>query len=213
SCGLVSGMDYLVWSGSSLARWTGGALFARCHGRRKGWAPPAVRPADFSSCEDNVGELIIVQHAVAGDLLRWQWHAFGWGLIEDGSTHAPAQECLGRLQGFVGSDRRPPLRDGSDDLNDIALANLVDAPTAPGLADLTAKEPRYPPPGPVLCQPLGNERLQQVLYAVCYDSSLRLPFLDSRIAAFELRREHLLRRHAGLVKGHSPIRSDRVLAQ
>src|SRR5262249_7086519 len=42
---------------------------------------------------------------------------------------------------FVGGDRRPPLRDGGDDLNDIALANLVDAPTAPALANLPAKEP------------------------------------------------------------------------
>jgi hypothetical protein len=48
-------------------------------------------------------------------------------LIEDGSTHAPAKERFDRLQGLVGGDRRAPLLDGGDDLNNIALANLVDA--------------------------------------------------------------------------------------
>jgi hypothetical protein len=109
--------------------------------RRQQLDDAAIWATDFSSSEDNLGELIIVQHAVASDLLRWQWHAFGRGLIEGGSAHAPAQECLYRLQSFVGGDRRPPLRDGSDDLNDIALANLVDAPAGPGFADLPAKEP------------------------------------------------------------------------
>ena len=107
----------------------------------------------------------------------------------------------------------PPLRDGGDDLNDIALANLVDAPTAPGLADLPAKEPSDLATGAILIQPLGNERLQQILDALCYDPSFRLPFLACRIAAFELGRQHLLRRHSRLMKGHAPIRPNGVLAQ
>src|SRR5262249_59061222 len=73
--------------------------------------------------------------------------------------------------------------------------------------------PLSPPPAPFGDPPLAKDRPQQVSYGVCYVWSFRLPFPDSRIAAFELRRDHLLRRHAGLVKGHSPIRSDRVLAQ
>jgi hypothetical protein len=118
-----------------------GNLFAPLSGKRQKLNNPAVRPADFSSREDDLGELVVVQHSVASDFLRRQWHTFGWGLIEDGSTHAPAQERLGRLQSFVGGDRRPSLFDGRDDLNDIALANLVDAPAGPGLANLPAKEP------------------------------------------------------------------------
>jgi len=46
------------------------------------------------------------------------------GLIEDGSADAPAQERLGRLQGFVGGDGRTALLNDGDNLNDIALANL-----------------------------------------------------------------------------------------
>jgi len=60
---------------------------------------------------------------------------------------------------------------------------------------------------------LGNERLQQILDAVCYDPSLRLPFLGCWIAALESRREHLLRPHSRLMKGHTAIRPDGVLAQ
>src|SRR5215831_13860138 len=39
------------------------------------------------------------------------------------------------------------------------------------------------------------------------------PLLGCWVATIELRCEHLLRRHAGLVKGYSPVPPDRVLAQ
>ena len=38
----------------------------------------------------------------------------GWGLIEDGSTHAPAKERFDRLQGLVRGDGRPALFDSRD---------------------------------------------------------------------------------------------------
>jgi hypothetical protein len=127
-----------------------GNLFAPLSGERQKLNNPAVRACNFSSGEDDLGELIVVQHSVASDLLRRQWHALGWGLIEDGPTHAPAQEGLDRLQGFVSGYRRPPLLDGGDDLDDIALANLVDAPAGPGLAHLPAEQPRNLAPRAVL---------------------------------------------------------------
>jgi hypothetical protein len=95
-------------------------------------------------------KLLVIEHTVAGNFLRGQWHAFGWGLIEDRSTHAPAKERFDRLQGLVGGDRRAPLLDGGDDLNNIALANLVDAPAGPRPAHLTTKEPGNLAPGAVL---------------------------------------------------------------
>src|SRR6266566_889843 len=118
-----------------------GDLFTPLSCERQKLNDTTVRHTDFSSGEDNVGELVVVQHSVAGGLLRRQWHAFGRRLIEDSAAHAPAQERLDRLQGFVGGDRSPPLLDGRDDLDDIALANLVYAPPGPGIANLPAKEP------------------------------------------------------------------------
>src|SRR5262249_34972543 len=157
------------------------------------------------SSEDNVGELVVVQHSIPSHLFRRQWHAFGWGLIEDGSTHAPAKKRFDRLQGLVGGDRRPPLLDGGDDLNDIALANLMDARAGPGLADPPAKKPRDLAPGAVLRQTRRYEGLQQILDSVRHDASLRRSLLGRRIAAFEFRSEHLLRCHARLMKGHAPV--------
>src|SRR5262245_27275606 len=86
-------------------------------------------------------------------------------------------------------------------------------PASPGLTHFPAQEPRDLTPGAILREPLGNERLQQILDAVCYDTSFCLPLLGCRIAAFELRREHPLGRHARLMKGQAPIRPDGVLAQ
>src|SRR5262249_8027831 len=122
-------------------------------------------------------------------------------------------QTLSRLQSFVGGDRCPPLRDGSDDLNDIALANLVDAPTAPCLADLPAKEPSDLATRAILRQPLGNERLQQILGAFSSVPLFPPPFPARRPAAFELGRHPLRPRPSPLMKAHTPIRPDGVLAQ
>jgi hypothetical protein len=129
------------------------------------------------------------------------------------STHAPAKERFNRLQGLVGGDRHAPLLDGGDDLNNIALANLMDAPASPGLANLPTKKPGDLAPGTVLRQTLRYEALQQVLDSVRHNTSPRRSLLGRRIAALELRREHFLRRNARLMKGHAPIRPDCVLAQ
>src|SRR5262249_39620127 len=137
-----------------------GDLFAALSGERQKLKDTTVRPTDFSSGKDNVCELVVVQHSVASDLLRRQWHAFGWGSIEDGSTHAPAQERLGHLQSFIGGNRRPPLLDGGDDLDDITLANLVNAPARPGLPNLPAKKPSDLAAGAILRQALRYEGLQ-----------------------------------------------------
>src|ERR1700757_2301307 len=90
-------------------------------------------------------------------------------------------------------------------LNDIALGNLVDAPAGPGLANLPAKEPSDLAPGTVLRQTLRYEGLQQIFDPVCHDTSPRRSLLGRRIAALESRGEHLLRCHAGLMKGHAPV--------
>ena len=49
---------------------------------------------DLSGTKDNLGELLVVQDSVSSNFLRGQRYAFRWGLIEDGSTHAPAEEGL-----------------------------------------------------------------------------------------------------------------------
>src|SRR5262249_53348002 len=99
---------------------------------------------------DDLREFLVIQNSIAGNFLRRQGDAFGGRLIEHRPAHAPAQERLERLQGLVGGDGSPTLLDRGDDLNHVSLADLMDAPTAPPLADLPAKEPRDLATGAVL---------------------------------------------------------------
>ena len=103
-----------------------------------------VWPTNLSRGKDNSGELLVIQHAVTSDFLCRQWHAFGWRLIKDGSTHAPAQECLDRLQGLVGGDGSPALFDRRDDLNYISLTDLMNALAGPGFLPLDEGALRSP---------------------------------------------------------------------
>src|SRR5262249_8591663 len=61
---------------------------------------------------------------------------------------------------LIGGNRRPPLLDGGDDLDDITLANLVNAPARPGLPNLPAKKPSDLAAGAILRQALRYEGLQ-----------------------------------------------------
>ena len=54
-------------------------------------------------------------------------------MIEDGSTDTPAQECLDRLQGFVGCDGSPALFYTSDDFNH-ALGDAAEGRLAAALS-------------------------------------------------------------------------------
>src|SRR5208337_2666676 len=171
-----------------------------------------VGTANLSGGENDLGELLIIQHPVASDFLRGRWHTFGGRLIQNGSSNAPAQKSLDRLQRFVGSCRCPPLFDSGDDLNYVSFADLMNTLAGPGLSNFATKEPGNLARRTVLCKTLGNEGLHQILHSVRHDPSLCLPFLGCRVATFQSRCEHLLRCHPCLVKGHAPIRADRLLA-
>jgi hypothetical protein len=86
-------------------------------------------------------ELLVVQNPIPGDFLCGQRDPFGGGLIEHGSAHAPAQECLERLQRLVRGDGSPALLYRGDDLNHVSLADLMDAPAGPGLSHLSTQKP------------------------------------------------------------------------
>jgi len=88
-------------------------------------------------------------------------------------------------RGLIGGDRCPALLNGGDYLNDIALADLVDAPAGPGLANLPAKEPSDLAPGTVLRQTLRYEGLQQIFDSVCHDTAM-LPSLHIGSTADEM---------------------------
>ena len=134
-------------------------------------------------------------------------------MIEDGATHAPAQERLNRLQGLVGSNWSPALFDRRDDLNYISFADLVNALASPGLSDFSAKKPCDLAGGAVLGQTLRDEAFQQILHAIRHHSPLRLPLLGRRIPAFQLSCEHLLCSHTCLMKRHAPVWPNGVFAQ
>src|SRR6202047_5303532 len=60
---------------------------------------------------------------------------------------------------------------------------------------------------------LGNVGLQQIIYSIVNDPSLRLPLFGGKITTLQLGGKDLLCRYLGLMKGHTAIRPDRVLAQ
>jgi hypothetical protein len=150
--------------------------------------------------------------SVTSDFLRRQWHAFARGLIENGSTYAPAKERFDGLQRLVRGDRSSTLFDGRDQLNNVPLADLVNALAGPCPASFSTKQPCDFSAGAVLGKTLGDVAFQQLLHPICHCSSLALPFLRSRIPALELRCEHLLRCHVRLMKGHAAIWPDGVFA-
>src|ERR1700730_1654585 len=60
---------------------------------------------------------------------------------------------------------------------------------------------------------LGNVGLQQIIYSIGNDPSRRLPRFSGKITTLQLGGKDLLCRYLGLMKGHTAIRPDRVLAQ
>jgi hypothetical protein len=117
-----------------------GDFLASLSGERQKLDNSTIWTTDLSSGKDDLGELGIVQHPVSSDFFRWQGHAFGWRLIKDGLTHAPAQEGLERLQGLVGSAGSPALYNSGNHVNHISLADRMNAPASPGLSHLPSKE-------------------------------------------------------------------------
>src|SRR5262249_16406339 len=110
-------------------------------GERQKFNNASVRSTDLPSGEDDLAELLVIQHPVASDLPRGQRHALSGRLVKDGSTHAPPQERLDRLQGLVGGGRCPALLDRRDHLNHISLSDLMNAPAGPRLSHLPTKQP------------------------------------------------------------------------
>jgi hypothetical protein len=96
--------------------------------------------ANLSSSEDYLSEFFVAQYSITGNFLRRQGYPLAWGLIENSSTHAPAQECLDGLQSLVRCDGSPALFNGRDEFNYIPLADLMNAPAGPRLARLATKE-------------------------------------------------------------------------
>jgi hypothetical protein len=150
-----------------------------------------ISSADLSRAKDNLGELLVVQDPVSSNFLRGQWYAIRRGLIEDGSTHAPAQEGLDRLQSLISGDRSPALFDSRDEFDHISLGDFMNTPAGPGLSHLSAQQPGNFAAGAILGQMLSNERLQQIFDAICHHPSFCLPPLGRRIAPVKLGCEHL----------------------
>jgi hypothetical protein len=118
-----------------------GDLLAALAGQRQELDNTSIRTTNPSSGEDDLSEFFVVQNSVSTDFSRRQRHPFGRGSIKDGSTYAPAQERLDRLQGLVGSAEGAALFNGGNDFNDISLTDLMDAPADPGLSHLPTKKP------------------------------------------------------------------------
>ena len=87
--------------------------------------------------------LVVAQHPIPGDLLRWKRDAISRRLIQNRPANAPTQERFDSLQRLVGCNWRTPLLDCRDKLNHVALRDLVNAASTPCGAHFAAQQPRY----------------------------------------------------------------------
>src|SRR5262249_9122964 len=122
----------------------------------------SVRSTNLLGSKDDLGEFQVVQNAIPSDLFGGQRHAFGGRLVENGAPHAPAQECLDRLQRLVGGCGSTSLFNRRDDGNHVALADLMNAPPGQRLSYLPTKQSRGFGSRAVLGQMLRNECLEQI---------------------------------------------------
>jgi hypothetical protein len=96
---------------------------------------------DLSRGGSDPREFVIAQYPVPCDFLGRKRHAVGWGSVEHGAAHAPPEEGLDRLQGFVRCDWGPSLLNRAHDINHITLGDLVNASAIPSRPDLPAEHP------------------------------------------------------------------------
>jgi hypothetical protein len=55
-----------------------GNLFTALAGERQELNDATIWTADLSSGKDNSDEFLVIEHSVSSNLLRGQWHSFGW---------------------------------------------------------------------------------------------------------------------------------------
>src|SRR5262249_7319895 len=147
------------------------------------------------------------------DLFHRERHAFGWRSIQDGLTDAPPKKRLQRLQRLIGRAGSPAVYDSQDEFHHIALTKRMNASPDPWCSDLPSKQSRSLSGRSILRQALGYVSLQQLLDPIHRLTAVALAFLRCQVAPLELRREHLLGCHTGLMQSHATIWADGILPQ
>ena len=106
------------------------------------------------------------------------------------------------------------MHDSRDEFHHIALTKRMNAPAGPWGSDFPSKQSGSLSGG---AEPAPNVGLYKspvrILDLIHHLTAFALAFLRCGIAPFELRREHLLGGHTGLMQSHATIWSDGILPQ
>ena len=116
-----------------------GDLFPPLAGERQKLDDRTIRVADLACGADHLRQLIVLQNTVASDFLGRQRHAVCRRLIDNRSAHAPGKKGLDRFENLVGRDGSAALFNRTDEINDVALADFMNALALPRGTQLTAQ--------------------------------------------------------------------------
>jgi len=76
--------------------------------------------------DDDPGQLFVGEYPICGRLLSRKGDAISWGLVQNGPTDAPPQECSGGLEGLVGRNECTSLLDRRMVLGDERFQDIID---------------------------------------------------------------------------------------
>ena len=99
----------------------------------------SIRVSNLPSGPYDPSQLVIVEHAIARDLPGRSRQAIGRRCVHDRPRYAPAKECLHHLEKLIGGDRSAASRHLGHQIDNVTLADLVNAALAPNGDDLPSK--------------------------------------------------------------------------
>jgi hypothetical protein len=144
----------------------------------------AIGTAYFPSRPDHLREFDIVQDSVSRMLSAGQWHTLRGRLFENCPSYTPLEKRFDRFEGLIRCRWRSTFVNGGDELDNFSFADVMDAPMAPDVADLTPQQPRDFSCRAIARHVLCNVSLKHVSYAIGYFAHPSFPLLAGRIAAF-----------------------------
>ena len=108
---------------------------------RQEFDDPAVRPRHLARRNNDCGELVVGQNTISADLPVVRGEAFCGRRLDHRPAHAPAEERLQHLEQPV-AGVAVPLGNLADEINDIALLDVMDALGTPIRNDIPSQAVR-----------------------------------------------------------------------
>ena len=115
-------------------------LFSALPGKGQELHDAAVAPLIFRAAR-SPSRVRIVQDPVSGTLRPGSGTPLR-ATFQESPSYTPLEKGLDRFEGLIRCRWRPTFVDGGDELDNFSFADVMDAPVAPDVADLTPKQPR-----------------------------------------------------------------------